>query len=327
MKRFPCAPGTHATYRACGLLAVVGLFFVTGAESVAQTPTFFEPGGTAGGQDWPTVPWTRGAEGTTYAEWDQFFLPGGPNEPDVAFLGFEEQFDANVAETTGLAFVTSGGNIYSFAGATAFDVTMPTIDAGPGFDTYVVLQFTAIGNLPDLQSPVLTAGGESFGFDGQLNTFSGQATGQFGGADVTNVWWWELGEVGADEVLIQFNAAASSMSLTNLVIDTFTTEASALPGDYNGDGEIDAADFVIWQTTFGDTVGDGLAAPGDGADGNGDGLVDGADYAWLRNQLPPGTSATIIAVPEPTSVQTVGVLMTACAFCGWMTWFNRTTRV
>ncbi len=51
----------------------------------------------------------------------------------------------------------------------------------------------------------------------------------------------------------------------------------ALAGDYNHDGHVDAADYVIWQATKGSTT--DLRA-----DGNGDGVVDQADYdLWKSN--------------------------------------------
>ena len=47
-------------------------------------------------------------------------------------------------------------------------------------------------------------------------------------------------------------------------------------GDYNADG-VGAADHTVWRATFGATV-----FPGTSADGNGDGVVDAADYIILR---------------------------------------------
>jgi len=55
-----------------------------------------------------------------------------------------------------------------------------------------------------------------------------------------------------------------------------------LPGDYNGDGTVSGADYVVWADTFGN---DGSAGKEDlRADGNGDGAVSGADYViWADN--------------------------------------------
>ncbi len=51
------------------------------------------------------------------------------------------------------------------------------------------------------------------------------------------------------------------------------------PGDYDGNGMINANDYTTWRTNFGDTV-----AHGSGADGNHNGAIDAADYVvWRKN--------------------------------------------
>jgi len=70
-------------------------------------------------------------------------------------------------------------------------------------------------------------------------------------------------------------------------------------GDYNADGEVDDADYTVWNANFGATAGPGLAA-----DGNGDNIVDAADYTIWRDNL--GNSVHALgaggssAVPEPS---------------------------
>jgi hypothetical protein len=71
-----------------------------------------------------------------------------------------------------------------------------------------------------------------------------------------------------------------------------------LAGDFNGDGTVNAADFVLWRRTAGSTL--ELAA-----DGDRNGIVDQADYdIWRRNfgatQSESGQST--VAVPEPAAV-------------------------
>jgi beta-glucanase (GH16 family) len=76
---------------------------------------------------------------------------------------------------------------------------------------------------------------------------------------------------------------------------------TGLAGDYNGDGQVDTADYVAWRKSVGQT-GIGLAA-----DGSGNGTVDQSDYAtWRTNfgntSAGAGAAASIIAaVPEPTT--------------------------
>jgi hypothetical protein len=50
--------------------------------------------------------------------------------------------------------------------------------------------------------------------------------------------------------------------------------APSLSGDYNQDGSVDAADYIIWRRMQGQTV----SPPYSGADGDGSGQVDGTDY-------------------------------------------------
>ena len=56
-----------------------------------------------------------------------------------------------------------------------------------------------------------------------------------------------------------------------------------VPGDYNGDLRVNAADYTRWRDSLGET---GPQLP---ADGNGDGVIDTADYHFWRAQV--GTSA------------------------------------
>jgi hypothetical protein len=83
-----------------------------------------------------------------------------------------------------------------------------------------------------------------------------------------------------------------------------------IPGDYNGDDVVDAADYVIWRKNLGQPV----AMNGDGADGNENGTVDPDDYnVWRTNfgrviQGPASGAGQSAAVPEPA---TSGMVLTA----------------
>ena len=88
-------------------------------------------------------------------------------------------------------------------------------------------------------------------------------------------------------------------------------------GDYNGNGVVDAADYVLWRATLNQTV----PEPGDGADGNRSGTVDDGDYDFWREHfgevvpdLATGGSGQVAAVPEPASAASlfIGLVMFAC---------------
>jgi hypothetical protein len=85
-------------------------------------------------------------------------------------------------------------------------------------------------------------------------------------------------------------------------IGAFEAQAVLAPlmGDYNYDGAVDAADYVVWRHTLGTPVVDVYA----GADGNGNGLVDPADHGVWRAHFgqslsPPGTSVAADGVAPP----------------------------
>ncbi|MEM6312446.1 MAG: LamG-like jellyroll fold domain-containing protein [Planctomycetota bacterium] len=82
--------------------------------------------------------------------------------------------------------------------------------------------------------------------------------------------------------------------------------SDVVPGDYNRDGSVDAADYTVWRDTLNQNV-----APSSGADGNNDGVIDTDDYdVWRQNygavavdhpSAPAGTSAPLSvdqAVPQ-----------------------------
>jgi GH35 family endo-1,4-beta-xylanase len=82
------------------------------------------------------------------------------------------------------------------------------------------------------------------------------------------------------------------------------------PGDYNGDGIVDAVDYTVWRNA--------LDAPGDlRADGNGDELVDALDYdVWKLHYgevYAPG-SGGLATVPEPAAgvLLAVGLAISRC---------------
>jgi hypothetical protein len=73
----------------------------------------------------------------------------------------------------------------------------------------------------------------------------------------------------------------------------------ALNGDYNGNGTVDAADYVVWRKSIGTPQPFNLWRANFGATGPGSGVATGSPFA--------------LAVPEPTSwvliVVAVGLLM------------------
>jgi phospholipase/lecithinase/hemolysin len=81
----------------------------------------------------------------------------------------------------------------------------------------------------------------------------------------------------------------------------------SLPGDFNHDGLVDAADYTVWRDEF------GLSGPGLAADGDGNKIVDSNDFKiWKadfgQTATNGGTAGTLIDAPEPKCIVLVGEL-------------------
>jgi len=174
--------------------------------------------------DTATYGWDRGVTPlSTYAEWDVFTSPAGPNAPDVgSFVGGTlpssaaafSVFDSN--EGSG-SFITGGGNIYSFGGVVSPQIEFGGFDLGSGYLTTVLLQVRTLGTEID-QSTLLLNGSIAATSATELDRV---ALGGFGGFQVDTLFEFNLsGNV--DSYVINFDALGSSLSLDRVAIDTFT---------------------------------------------------------------------------------------------------------
>jgi GH35 family endo-1,4-beta-xylanase len=131
---------------------------------------------------------------------------------------------------------------------------------------------------------------------------------------VFNQWWTDedvaadgMGEAlvrafkGEHEVTVEWGEFSDMLAAT--LTDGGLELQIALPvllGDYNRDGQTDAADYVVWRKSFGQSV----SVEGSGADGNHNGIIDIGDLATWKAHfgavMPSGSGA--IASPEPSSL-------------------------
>jgi hypothetical protein len=98
---------------------------------------------------------------------------------------------------------------------------------------------------------------------------------------------------------LQFRYARPGSGLVNATV-TYVTPGP-LAGDYNGNGTVDAADYVVWRDTLGSTT---MLA----ADGDDDGDVDQHDYTVWRRTFGNASAAPSqgSAVPEPAGALLLG---------------------
>jgi hypothetical protein len=103
-----------------------------------------------------------------------------------------------------------------------------------------------------------------------------------------------------DELSAGFENATSSALFDSLTELNFTT-GQQTEGDYNRDGTVNAADYVLWRKTLGQLD----VVPYSGADGDGDGDILEGDYTVWRTRFggtSGGSGASGIPAPEATTV-------------------------
>ncbi len=124
------------------------------------------------------------------------------------------------------------------------------------------------------------------------------STGLAGGATVLNLGTpitMAAGALDVDDFGFQF-ALSNGQIMNGIVkfgsLPTFTPNVA----DYNHDGNVDGADFLVWQRGVGSAV-----TPGTGADGSPNGVIDAADLALWKSNFGSVTAAAA-AVPEPAAL-------------------------
>jgi hypothetical protein len=102
-------------------------------------------------------------------------------------------------------------------------------------------------------------------------------------------------------------------------------QAVTLPGDFNFNGVLDAADFVAWRDNYGIQSG----AMSSSGDGDRDGDVDGADYLiWQRQfgSFAPAASAKA-PIPEPATMVLPMVAATSSCRRHWALYFSNDSHI
>jgi hypothetical protein len=113
----------------------------------------------------------------------------------------------------------------------------------------------------------------------------------------TDAFGWSVGISGG---IALAGAPLSNTGATDAGAAYLFNVPVGIPGDYNRNGTVDAADYALWRDM------NGQSGPGLAADGNGDGTVDAADYDVWRAKFGLGSAGAAAAlqtaaVPEPSS--------------------------
>ena len=261
--------------------------------------------------------WTVGDAGSTYQEWE-----ASETTPFSAVNSLPNNSTVNPAITSppkmsvqSPGFVASSGGYYSFSETVpTYRIFANVYDHGGSFGiggpfasnygTRVIVQTAATEN-PDYEASVFEDSVELVKLDGTtltggtnadlLNTselFLGEVETSFGLANQQELRFeFFLPSYSAD-FRVRFTSAVHS-SFQALRVDTFLEQQpSNIPGDFDGDGDVDADDLSEWQSSF------GVNRFGD-ADGDGD--TDGLDLlVWQRNFTGP-QAISALAVPEPVT--------------------------
>jgi beta-glucanase (GH16 family) len=108
--------------------------------------------------------------------------------------------------------------------------------------------------------------------------------------------------------------ASLATSVTNVQVDYVRAYSAVTPApesaDFDTDGDVDGADFLIWQRGVGTTAGANRSAGNANAGADGD--VDAADLAVWREQFAAG-GALAAAIPEPAGLASATAAVAASA--------------
>jgi len=207
------------------LAALVAVVALTAGVVHAVPTSFIAPNGTTS----PFEDWTLGDANSVHAQWevftDAYSTPG--NLPDVAgsypAAGSPSGAASVVTGNTSSAFLTGGGNIYSFAAPTSFTLTVPNYGLGAGWNTRFVAQIQNQGSLLDFSSVLLS-------YDGGNQMLPFDYTDELAGnAAPENLFAWDLAGFNPATFTLTFKASSSSMSLDAIAVDTFTQQGAFTP--------------------------------------------------------------------------------------------------
>jgi len=159
----------------------------------------------------------------------------------------------------------------------------------------------AIPTLTATQGLPWAPNGDAFG-NATWNTAALLASGTFAAGATPSFFTGD--EASSGQIFSVVGTGTSPGTATPATISAIVRTNFVHSADYNNNGRVDAADYVMWRKTLGNTV-----TPGSGADGFVDGTINDLDYFWWRSHFgltdgaAPGLGSELSAgaVPEPAS--------------------------
>jgi autotransporter-associated beta strand protein len=195
------------------------------------------------------------------------------------FIGSLNNQGGNFSPGASPAISTVTGDYTQSVGKLTIELAGKT--PGNGYDQLLINGMTTLGGTLDvaLLNGFVPDPGDSFDI---LRSFGG-ITGTFADTSFPNV-------PGLSWRLVYDPLAV------RLLVDAAVNN---LPGDFNFNGVVDAADYSLWRAAFG-------ATGSNPADADGNGMVDNDDYAiWRANfgktAPPPAVGSALGGVPEPSA--------------------------
>jgi autotransporter-associated beta strand protein len=217
--------------------------------------------------------------------------------------------------------IDNGVRVDDFTYLTGFDLTNPVAGFDPGI-AWTAETLSVGGNYTqelgatlqiDLKNPaehdVLDVVGQ-LNLGGTLHVGLAVGAASFAADDEFDILKFGALTGVFDSVVLPALGAGLVWDNSRLLTEGVLAVAVGVPGDFNGDGSVDAADYTVWRDSNGE-VGAGLAA-----DGNRDLHVDDSDYALWKASYGAslnGGGAEAAAVPEPASLTLLAVLLVSAS--------------
>jgi hypothetical protein len=131
-----------------------------------------------------------------------------------------------------------------------------------------------------------------------------------------------LTEISTDVRKVRLTFTGTKTDGIGLAFDNFNATQAILPGDYNGNGLVEAGDYVVWRNHRNQE----FNLPNEHPAAETTGIVDDEDYEFWKSEfgnsleLVPATSTRVSSVPEPSAAVLVVV-------AGWFMAFTRRKQI